>query len=276
MCSPCGVHIQFPRERIVSSPAPCDACALLLRVGVRDDPARLAAITTISTGDGSHSHEHLAMLTTIFTAARHRPSTAPFDALDALRLPCSSRDVLTFRRSPSRSWLRSPHKTSTPCDVSISRVPLGGHVSCSSFDDHAMLAFTVPAFALVFRRSRSHPRSGLDVVRSCERPSSIPLRVHALSLLLAKQTKARSPSRARVRVRLSTLTAGRTPSAHSPRAREIVSRFDGSQLRSSFCSRTVAPCRTRPSRSCSSCDDHVRVAVRALECMFTPCDAPIL
>jgi len=36
------------------------------------------------------------------------------------------------------------------------------------------------AFALVFRRSRSHPRSGCDVVRSCERPSPLPSRVHAL------------------------------------------------------------------------------------------------
>jgi hypothetical protein len=35
------------------------------------------------------------------------------------------------------------------------------------------------ALANIFRRSRAQPRSGRDVVRSCERPSSLPLRVHA-------------------------------------------------------------------------------------------------
>jgi hypothetical protein len=201
------------------------------------DHARLAAITIISAGTGLR--EHLSM-----------PSA-----------PCACQS--------------QPTQPSTSYDVSDRPCRSGGHVSCSSFDDHVMLAFTVPALAFVLRRSLSHPRSGRDVVRSCERPSSLPLRVHAQFPPCGGHS-ARSPSRARVRVRLSTLTAGRTPSAHSPRAREIVSRFDGSQLRSSFGSRTVALCRTRPSRPCSSCDDHVRVAVRALRCMFTPCDAPIL
>lgn len=79
---------------------------------------------------------------------------------------------------------------------SRSYVPLGGHVSCSSFDDHVMLAFTVLALALVFRRSRSHPRSSSNVVRSCERPSPQPLRVHT-SGAPCGANKARSPSRAR-------------------------------------------------------------------------------
>jgi hypothetical protein len=149
-CSPLGDHDHLCRRQLVQPRTPCDAL----------------------------DHLHCRTALTTSCTLRCPPSCSP---------PCSSRDVLTLRRSPSRSLLRSPHNVRV-LRRSRSYVPLGGHVSCSSFDDHVMLAFTVPAFAFVFRRSRSHPRSGFNVVRSCEHPSSIPLRVHA-SLLLAKQTK---------------------------------------------------------------------------------------
>jgi hypothetical protein len=169
----------------------------------------------------------------------------------------------TLRCRPSRSSLRSPRMTETSFDAHVTHVPLGGHVSCSSFDVHVMLAFTVPCarehLSTLARTtalgSRRRPFLRTSLIASVARSR--------LALLLAERREARSPSRARIRVRLSTLAAGRTPSAHSPRARELVSRFDGRELRSSFGSRTAALSRTRRSRPCSSFDNHDRVAVRA-------------
>lgn len=112
--------------------------------------------------------------------------------------------------------------------------------SRSSFDVHAHIHARVP------------PSSVLANV-----PRRLSSRGHDLSPLA--ELRPRSPSRVRIRVRLSTLTAVSTPSAHSPRAREFVSRYDG--IHCDPLSRTAAPHRSRQSRPCSSCDDHVRVAV---------------
>lgn len=190
----------------------------------------------------AHNFEHLAMSSAMF-AAMQLPRWAHLS-------------VLTFAIVAAQ-----PTQSSTPLDVHVRtcrwvatlRVHLSMITSCS------------PSRCL-------RPRSSFDArirIRAPVSTSSVLTNVPrrslcAFTLCLApcEANKARSPSRARVRVHLSMLTAGRTPSAHSPRAREIVSRFDGSKLRSSFCSRTVAPCRTRQSLPCSSCDDHDRVAVR--------------
>jgi hypothetical protein len=198
--------------------------------------------------------EHLSMLFTMHAAS-------------------SSCDVLTFRRSPSRSWLRGPTRSCSSCDVHVRPCRWVATFRVRPSTITSCLPSRCLRIASVFRRLRSHPRSGCSVVRSCERPSPPPSHVHA-SFAPCGTSSARSPSRARVHVRLSTLTAGRTPSAHSPRAREIVSRFDGPKLRSSFCSRTAAPCRTRQSRSCSPCDKHDRVAVRISSKPNTSCDMP--
>lgn len=104
-----------------------------------------------------------------------------------------------------------------------------GHAPCSSFDAHGVFAFSVPAHALVLRRSRSHSLSDPAVVRlrafAQKRPSTFP------SAFTTKSSWPRSPFRV-YRARLSGIT-GNTSSAHSPRAREFVSRFDEGQRRSS-------------------------------------------
>jgi hypothetical protein len=112
--------------------------------------------------------------------------------------------------------------------------------SRSSFDVRARIHTRVPPSSVLANVPRRSPR-----VFTTFRPF--------------RSSGPRSPSRVRIRVRLSTLTAVSTPSAHSPRARELVSRFDG--IHCDPLSRTAAPHRSRPSRSCSSCDDHVRVSV---------------
>lgn len=104
-----------------------------------------------------------------------------------------------------------------------------GHAPCSSYDAHVVLAFTVPLPALVFRRSRAQPLRGLfrrpppAFAKDVPRPSP--------SAFTTKSSWSSTPSRA-CRARLSTST-GNTPSAHSPRAREFVSRFDERRRRSS-------------------------------------------
>jgi hypothetical protein len=154
-----------------------------------DNPARLAAITIIFAGDSSHSSEHLAMLETIFTAAQRSRLRTPCDVLGHVR-----RHAAPAMGSPFGAHLRdlgcAAHTIINASRRSRSYVPLGGHVPCSSFDDHVMLAFTVPASAFVFRRSHSHSRSGFNVVRSCERSSSIPLRVHTLRCSLRSKQSA--------------------------------------------------------------------------------------
>jgi hypothetical protein len=104
-----------------------------------------------------------------------------------------------------------------------------GHAPCSSFDAHVVLAFSVPAPALVFRRSRPPPLRGLFR----RPPPAFATDVPRLSpfAFTTKSSWSSTPSRA-CRARLSTNT-GNTPSAHSPRAREFVSRFDESRRRSS-------------------------------------------
>lgn len=110
---------------------------------------------------------------------RHRRPCSPLGDHDHL-----CRHTAPAMCSPCGAHLRDlccpAHTIINALRRSCSYVPLGGHVPCSSFDDHVMLAFTVPASTFVFRRSLSHPRSGFNVVRSCERSSSIPLRVHTL------------------------------------------------------------------------------------------------
>jgi hypothetical protein len=256
--SPFGAHLLFLRERTI------------IRVGSRGDSARLSAIIISSTVDGSLGRPSLSARTSVFAAALRARSRTPCDALHHARRHAAPAVVPALRRSLPRSWLRSPHNRNRLATLTFVRAA-GWPRFVFVLRRHVMLAFTMLAFALVFRRSRSHPRSSRDVVHSCERPSSPPSRVHT-SGAPCGANKARSPSRARLRARLSTLTAGRTPSAHSPRAREFVSRFDGSELRSSFCSRTAAPCRTRQSRSCSPFDDHDRVAVRDSSEPNTSCD----
>lgn len=125
----------------------------------------------------AHDLEHLAMFSTMLAAMQLPQSFPPCD-VPFCDLGCAAHTIMIVLRR-SRSY-----------------VPLGGHVSCSSFDDHVMLAFTMLALAFVFRRSRSHPRSGFGVVHSCERPSPSPSRVHT-SGAPCGANKARSPSRAR-------------------------------------------------------------------------------
>lgn len=112
--------------------------------------------------------------------------------------------------------------------------------SRSSFDARARIHTRVPPSSVLANVPRRSPR-----VFTTFRP--------------LRSSGPRSPSRVRIRVRLSTLTAVSTPSAHSPRAREFVSRYDG--IHCDPLSRTAAPHRSRSSRSCSSYDDHVRVSV---------------
>lgn len=105
-----------------------------------------------------------------------------------------------------------------------------GHVPCSLFSAHVVLAFTMLVLAFVFRRSRSRPRSGhcrrpLPRFRA-KRPSAFSLRVHDQDVLAALTTSC-LPMPAFRR------SSGNTPSAHSPRARELVSRFDEGRRRSS-------------------------------------------
>jgi hypothetical protein len=106
-------------------------------------------------------------------------------------------------------------RRSRPC------LPLGGHVPCPSFDDHVMLAFTVPVLAFVFRRLRSHPRSGHAVVRSCERPSAL-ASVFTSDCPLAKRIG---------RAHLLVLDRARL-SAHDPHS--IGSQSTGSRVRVTF------------------------------------------
>jgi hypothetical protein len=152
----------------------------------------------------------------LVSALRRSRSRSTLLQLPQLRSP--------FGQSHSRSSLlgnpRVPaFRRSRPC------LPLGGHVPCPSFDDHVMLAFTVPVLAFVFRQLRSHPRSGHVVVRSCERPSTL------ASVFTSDRPLAKRIGRAHLLVLVDRgppfgITI-RTPSAHSPRAREFVSRFDG-------------------------------------------------
>lgn len=210
-----------------------------------------------------------------------------------------SEDMLTFRRSPlHRRGSRQHRRPCSPlgdhdhlCRHAAPAMcsPCGAHLRdlcCAAHTKLPRLA-TFPSrtcrWVATFRVRLStitpcspsrclRSRSSFDVRARIHAPvstSSVLANVPHRSLCACRTSvapceanKARSPSRARVRVHLSMLTAGRTPSAHSPRAREIVSRFDSLKLRSSFGSRTAAPCCTRPSRSCSSCDGHARVSVR--------------
>jgi hypothetical protein len=104
-----------------------------------------------------------------------------------------------------------------------------GHAPCSSFDAHVVLAFPVIAPASVLRRSPAHSLRGPfrrpPHAFACDVP-----RLFSLAFT-TKSSWSRSPSRV-CRARLSTIT-GNTPSAHSPRAREFVSRFDECRRRSS-------------------------------------------
>lgn len=195
-----------------------------------------------SLSHSAHDFEHLAMSSAM---------------LAAMQLPrWAHLSVLTFA-----IFAAQPIQSSTPLDVHVRtcrwvatfRVRLSTITSClpsrclrprSSFDVRIRIHAPVSTSSVL----ANGPRQSLCAFTLCFAP--------------CEANKARSPSRARVRVRLSTLTAGRTPSAHSPRAREFVSRFDSAKLRSSFGSRTAAPCCTRQSLPCSSCDDHDRVAVR--------------
>jgi hypothetical protein len=113
-----------------------------------------------------------------------------------------------------------------------------------------------------------HPRPSCDV------------RVHdrfgvqsVVRLTLSRQTglvplplrsRPRAPGRVHLsrvcRARLST-TTGNTPSAHSPRAREFVSRFDESWRTTLFLLRIAPAPRTRPSRPPSPRGDDVCPAV---------------
>lgn len=143
-------------------------------------------------------------------------------------------------------------RRSRPCS------PLGGHSSVTVFR-RSRRARLLGACA----RVRLSTFALAPTLGSCRRPS---LRTSLGALLTCPQPFAPcgAPSRVhllvvRIRVRLSTLTAVSTPSAHSPRAREFVSRYDG--IHCDPLSRTAAPHRTRQSRPCSSCDDHFRVAV---------------
>jgi hypothetical protein len=84
-----------------------------------------------------------------------------------------------------------------------------GHVPCSLFSAHVVLAFTVLVLAFVFRRSRSRPRSGhcrrpLPRFRA-KRPSAFSLRVHDQDVLAALTTL------------VSTMRASRRSRAARPR-----------------------------------------------------------
>jgi hypothetical protein len=112
-----------------------------------------------------------------------------------------------------------------PCDASKTArrpciIPKGWPRPCSPLDAHVVLAFSVPALALVLRRSRSHPRSGPSVVR--------PILSNETSLgsLLAR-SRPRALSRAHLRV--SAVLAFRRS-----RATPIGSQSTGSRARVTF------------------------------------------
>jgi len=125
-------------------------------------------------------------------------------------------------------------RRSRPCS------PLGGHSSVTVFRRSrrarllgACARVRLSTFALAFTLGscrRPSLRTALGALLTCPQPFTpcgAPGRVHLLVV--------------RIRVRLSTLTAVSTPSAHSPRAREFVSRYDGISLRSSFENRRSTP-----------------------------------
>jgi hypothetical protein len=177
--------------------------------------------------------------------------------------------------------MKPPSSEVSPCDDPRSLLENCASPRCGSHD-RARLSTVTSVFAAgwppsvtVFRRSRrarllgACARVGLSTFALAftlgSRPSSVLANVPRRSPRVLttfrplRSSGPRSPSRVRIRVRLSTLTAVSTPSAHSPRAREFVSRYDG--IHCDPLSRTAAPHRSRPSRLCSSCDDHIRVSV---------------
>jgi hypothetical protein len=90
----------------------------------------------------AHDFEHLAMSSTMFAA---------------MQLPrCAHLSALTFAILAAR-----PNTFVFVLRRSRSSVPLGGHVSCSSFDDHVMLAFTVPADRVCLSTSALRTALGL-------------------------------------------------------------------------------------------------------------------
>jgi hypothetical protein len=124
----------------------------------------------------------------------------PCDVPRPLDGPCSPYGAHGRAHLPDPPLRASSADEARDCASSLK----DGHASCSSVDVHGVLAFSVPAPALVLRRSRSHSLSGPAVVRSHafaqKRPSAIS------SAFTTKSSWPRSPFRA-CRVRLSTLTA---------------------------------------------------------------------
>lgn len=206
-----------------------------------------------------HSRARLATLTSMFATCSSRERFLSCDSPARDRRWCSSRArarlatftpaifavaapalVSALRRSRSRSTLLQLPQLRSPFGQSHSRssllgnplvpafrrsrpcLPLGGHVPCPSFDDHVMLAFTVPVLACVFRRLRSHPRSGHVVVRSCERPSTL------ASVFTSDRPLSKRIGRAHLLVRRS-CSAFRHHDPHS-----VGSQSTGSRVRVTF------------------------------------------
>jgi hypothetical protein len=145
--------------------------------------------------------------------------------------------------------MKPPSSEVSPCDDPRSLPEnrasprCGSHVRARLSTVTSVFAAGWPPSVTVFRRSRRARLLGAcarvrlstfaftSTFGSCRRPF---LRTSLGALLACPQPFAPcgAPGRVhllvvRIRVRLSTLTAVSTPSAHSPRAREFVSRYDG-------------------------------------------------
>lgn len=182
---------------------------------------------------------------------------------DRSTVPCSPCGAHGRARLPDPPLRMSSAYEARDCASSLK----DGHASCSSFDAHCVLAFSVPAHALVLRRSRSHPLSGPAVVRlhafTQKRPSAFSFCVHDQELLAA-------------------LTFPCLPCSPFDQHGQhfIGSQSTGSRIRVTFRRELatilfllkIAPSpRTRQWRPPSSFDHGVRLAVRPLV-SCSPCD----
>jgi len=178
-------------------------------------------------------------------------------------LRCGSLEAVILSHPPLNPFglLEGAHDLFPPCDVPRSLdgpcSPCGAHVRARLPAPPLRMAPAYEARDCASSLKDGHVRARLSTLTACSpsrclRPrSSCDVRVHIrVGVLLSsvhvfaqtslrslpfafttKSSWSRSPSGV-CRARLSTIT-GNTPSAHSPRARELVSRFDENKRRSS-------------------------------------------
>jgi hypothetical protein len=240
--------VQLPR-----SCPPCDVHARDLRCCSSRDRVRLSTFTlAIDAAAAPAIALAFWAVAFAFNAARQTSGDPALIPLLAFGLDREARAPLRDRLSTFTSVFAA----GWPRTVSVFRRSRHARLHGA----RARICLSTPALTSTFgSRRRPFLRTSLG---AC-------LRVH-VRLPLSEANRSRSPSRAR-----SCSPFGTRPALHRLTVHGLASSCHVSTTLAAilFRSRTAASRRSRQSRSCSSRDDHQRVAVRAPGRTFTSCDA---